>query len=142
MDRTLLRLSPLLTALAAAAAWAAWLGWDQARDVHPDGSVSGPYEAWQVVGLVLTLSAPLFWTASRRHVVAGALGTSAGLTAAAWVDWSDDASGLSMIGVVMVLLGSLAATFGASALVASVTGRRGRGRGRPEGRGGFPDAPA
>ncbi|MFF6773871.1 hypothetical protein ACFY8W_09920 [Streptomyces sp. NPDC012637] len=128
MDRKLLKLAPFVTALVAAAAWAAWLGWDQVRDVHPDGSVSGPYEAWQVVGLVLTLLAPLYWTASRRHVTAGALGTTAGLAVAACVDWSDDASGLYMIGVLLVLLGSLAGTFGVSALIAAVT--RGRGEGR------------
>ncbi|MFD5323819.1 hypothetical protein [Streptomyces sp. NPDC127092] len=129
MDQKLLKLAPFLTALAAAAAWAAWLGWDQVRDVHPDGSVSGPYEAWQVVGLVLTLLVPVYWTASRRHVVAGALGTTAGLTVAAYVDWSDDASGLYMIGVGMVMVGSLMATLAVSALIASLTGPRGGGRG-------------
>ncbi|MFD7979727.1 hypothetical protein [Streptomyces sp. NPDC059071] len=133
MDQKLLKLAPFLTALAAAAAWAAWLGWDQVRDVHPDGSVSGPYEAWQVVGLVLTLLVPVYWTAPRRHVVAGALGTTAGLTFAAYVDWSDDGSGLYMIGVGMVMLGSLMATLAVSALIASLTGPRGGSRGGPRG---------
>ncbi|MEV5968753.1 hypothetical protein [Streptomyces sp. NPDC051921] len=126
MDLKPLRLVPLLvTSVASAVAWAAWLGWDQQRDVHPDGSVTGPYEAWQVVGLVLTLLVPVSWAASRRHVAAAALGTTAGLTAAAFYDWSDDASGLFVIGVGLVAMGSLAGTFAVSALIASVT-RRGR----------------
>ncbi|MFE0346824.1 hypothetical protein [Streptomyces griseoluteus] len=37
-------------------------------------------------------------------------GTSAGLTVAAFYDWSDDSTGLFMVGVTLVLLGSLAAT--------------------------------
>ncbi|MER5967317.1 hypothetical protein [Streptomyces sp. NPDC002057] len=103
---------PMTTVLAgvAAAVWAAWLGWDQHRDVHPDGSSTGPYEAWQVIGLGLCLLIPVCWSAFRGHVVPAALGTSGGLTLAAAYDWSDDASGLFMIGVVMVMIGSAAAT--------------------------------
>ncbi|MFE5791795.1 hypothetical protein ACFQ8C_04370 [Streptomyces sp. NPDC056503] len=133
MERIALRrLSPtpvgVVTALLAIASWAAWLGWDQKRDVHPDGSVTGPYEAWQVVGLVLTLFAPVVWTALRGHGVAGALGTSAGLALAAFVDWSDDASGLYAVGAVMVAGGSLAATFLVQGLVAEWSDRRARRR--------------
>ncbi|MEV6250525.1 hypothetical protein AB0M38_30665 [Streptomyces sp. NPDC051742] len=94
----------------AAAMWAAWLGWDQHRDVHPDGSSTGPYEAWQVIGLGLGLLIPVCWSAFRGHVVAAVLGTSGGLTLAAAYDWSDDASGLFVIGVGMVMIGSAAAT--------------------------------
>jgi hypothetical protein len=42
-------------AVATLIAYVAWLGWDQVKDVAPDGSTSGPYQAWQVVGLVATL---------------------------------------------------------------------------------------
>ncbi|MCU7820416.1 hypothetical protein [Kitasatospora sp. DSM 101779] len=126
MRRTLRELTPvLLLVLLPIAAWAAWLGWDQHRDMHPDGSESGPYEAWQVIGLVLTLLAPVCWAASRRRVAGAVLGTTAGLTAAAFVDWSDDASGLFLVGVGMVTVGSLAATSLVSALVSAVTGRGG-----------------
>ena len=126
-----LKLAPYVLVLAPIAAWAAWLGWDQHRDVHPDGSTTGPYEAWQVIGLVLTLLAPVYWAASRRHVAGAVLGTTAGLTAAAWYDWSDDASGLYMIGVGLVMPGSLVATFAVSALIASLT-RTGRDPGRTD----------
>ncbi|MFG2986473.1 hypothetical protein ACGFYQ_35385 [Streptomyces sp. NPDC048258] len=127
MRQRSLKLAPYLLVLIPVAAWAAWLGWDQHRDVHPDGSVTGPYEAWQVIGLVLTLLAPVYWAASRRHVASAVIGTSAGLTAAACYDWSDDASGLFLIGVGMVMTASLVATFALSTLIASVTraGRRG-----------------
>ncbi|MYW63879.1 hypothetical protein GTY65_07310 [Streptomyces sp. SID8379] len=118
--RLLPALAPAATALAA---WALWLGWDQTRDVHPDGSVTGPYEAWQVIGLVLTLLAPLYWSASRHHATAAALGTTTGLTAAAAYDWSDDSSGLFMVGVVLVMLGSLAATGALSTAIS--TAKRG-----------------
>ncbi|GAA0349826.1 hypothetical protein ACKI1I_10975 [Streptomyces turgidiscabies] len=104
----------------ALAAWAAWLGWDQQRDVHPDGSTTGPYEAWQVIGLVLTLLAPAYWAASRSRFPGAVLGIPAGLTVAAYYDWSDDASGLFVIGVGMVMVGSLAVTTALSAVIASV----------------------
>ncbi|MGW3337989.1 hypothetical protein ACWDCL_10985 [Streptomyces sp. NPDC001009] len=103
-------LSVLLHAVVSAALWAAWLGWDQQRDTHPDGSTTGPYEPWQVIGLVLTLLVPVCWGVLRRHVPGTVVGTSAGLTVAAFYDWSDDATGLFMVGVTLVLLGSLAAT--------------------------------
>lgn len=113
--------------LVSATAWAAWLGWDQHYDVHPDGSETGPYEPWQVIGLVLTLLVPLCWAASRRHVADAVLGTTAGLTAAACYDWSDDSSGLFLIGVGVVAVASLVVTLALSLLVAAVT----RGRGEP-----------
>ncbi|MGD1217308.1 hypothetical protein AB9Q10_02635 [Streptomyces krungchingensis] len=101
------------------ALWAAWLGWDQHQDVRPDGSTTGPYEAWQVIGLVLTLLAPVYWAASRSHVAAAVLGTTIGLTVASYVDWSDDSSGLFMVGVGMVMVGSLVVTALVASLIAS-----------------------
>ncbi|MFJ3226013.1 hypothetical protein ACIPJS_22015 [Streptomyces sp. NPDC086783] len=120
------RLGPgLCLAVLSAALWAAWLGWDQRRDVHPDGSTTGPYEAWQVIGLVPTLLVPVCWAASRRHATGAVVGTTAGLTAAAYYDWSDDSSGLFVIGVALVMLGTLGATAAVSAVTAAVTGRGG-----------------
>ncbi|CAM5737137.1 hypothetical protein SALBM311S_04130 [Streptomyces alboniger] len=116
----------LVSAGLSLAAWAAWLGWDQHRDVQPDGSTTGPYEAWQVIGLVLTLLLPVYWAASRRYFAGAVLGTTVGLTVAAWYDWSDDSSGLFAVGVGMVMIGTLAVTAAASAVIASAkgTGRR------------------
>ncbi|MFY4723365.1 hypothetical protein [Streptomyces sp. LaBMicrA B280] len=113
----------------AAGLWAGWLGWDQHEDVRPDGTESGPYEAWQVAGLVLSLLVVVCWAALRRHTVATVAGTTAGLTVAAWYDWSDDSSGLFAVGVAMVMLGSLAATTLVSTLVRYVApGARWAGR--------------
>ncbi|MEU5539765.1 hypothetical protein [Streptomyces sp. NPDC020362] len=105
---------------ASLAIWAAWLGWDQQRDVHPDGTETGPYAAWQVIGLVLTLLAPVCWAAFRGYIAGAVLGTTAGLTAAAFYDWSDDSSGLFVIGVGMVMTGTLVTTAVVSAVIASV----------------------
>jgi hypothetical protein len=132
MRQGLVKLVPQLAAglvLAAvtAGAWAAWLGWDQQRDVQPDGTTTGPYEAWQVIGLVLTLLALVYGAVSRDYIAAVA-GIPVGLTAAAYYDWSDDSSGLFMVGVVMVMVGSLAVTAGVAAVIAYLTrdGRRSR----------------
>ncbi|MEU4133133.1 hypothetical protein [Streptomyces wuyuanensis] len=124
MRQRLLTLVPRLPAafvpaLAAPVLWAAWLGWDQHRDVQPDGTTTGPYEPWQVIGLVLTLLVPIYWAASRRHIAGAVLGTTGGLTAAAYWDWSDDGSGLFVVGVGMVTVGSLIATTAVSAVIAS-----------------------
>ncbi|MFJ9909734.1 hypothetical protein ACIRVK_44275 [Streptomyces sp. NPDC101152] len=102
------------------AAFAAWLGWGQHYDVQPDGTSTGPYEAWQVIGLVLTLLVPVYWAASRRYVAGAVLGTTAGLTIAAYFDWSDDSTGQFMVGVGMVMMGSLAVTASATTVIASV----------------------
>ncbi|TQJ91624.1 hypothetical protein [Streptomyces sp. SLBN-31] len=123
------RLLPVLVpAGAALALWAAWLGWDQHYDVQPDGTTTGPYQAWQVIGLVLTLLVPLFWVASRSHIAGAVVGTTAGLTLAAYLDWSDDSSGLFMVGVIMVLVGSLAATAVLATLIQRVWGPSARAR--------------
>lgn len=107
----------LVVAGVTVAAWAAWLGWDQGYDVRADGSVSGPYGAWQVAGLAVTLLAAVCCAAARGHSAAAVFGTTAGLTLAAYVDWSDDASGLFMVGVALVMVGG----FVASAVVSAVT---------------------
>ncbi|MYW00910.1 hypothetical protein [Streptomyces sp. SID3343] len=124
-------LATLALAVWAIAAWAAWLGWDQHRDVHADGSTTGPYEAWQVIGLVLTLLAPVYWAASRRLVTAAVLGTTTGLTAAAYYDWSDDSSGLFVVGAGLVMVGSLVVTGALSHLIASSKRVAGAGRSAP-----------
>lgn len=113
----------LVLAVITLAIWAAWLGWDQHRDVQPDGSETGPYEAWQVIGLVLTLLAPVYWAASRRYLAGAVLGVPLGLTVAAAYDWSDDSSGLFVVGVGMIMVGSLVVTGAATAVIASVTKR-------------------
>ena len=98
----------LLPLLTAALAWAAWLGWDGEKDVAPDGTVSGPYQVWQVLGLVATVGAAVCWSAYRGRARAGVEGSTAGLVGAAWVDWSQEGDGLVGVGVVLVAVGALA----------------------------------
>ncbi|MFJ4581150.1 hypothetical protein [Streptomyces echinatus] len=125
MMRPLLRTLPaLVPAVVAPVAWAVWLGWDRQWDVRPDGTTTGPYQAWQVIGLVLTLLVAVCWAAARRHPASVVLGTTAGLTAAAWYDWSDDSTGLFAIGVGLVMVGGLAATAAVCGAVALVRGTR------------------
>lgn len=124
-----LSMTIVLLAGVAVAMWASWLGWDQHRDVHPDGSTTGPYEAWQVAGLALGLLIPVCWAALRGHGRAAVLGISGGLTLAAAYDWSDDASGLFVVGAGMVMLGSAAAT-GLVTLLTSTLHRAVAGTGR------------
>lgn len=108
-------------ALTAMVAWYGWLGWDQVPDEHPDGSTSGPYEAWQVIGLVVTLLAPVVWAGTRRYFPAAVAGTTIGLTAAAYYDWSDDSSGLFVVGVGMITIGSAVLTTITAAIASALT---------------------
>ncbi|GAA2096139.1 hypothetical protein GCM10009759_25090 [Kitasatospora saccharophila] len=108
-------LLPLLTAVLA---WAAWLGWDGERDVAPDGTVSGPYQVWQVLGLVLTVGAAVCWSAHRGRPLAAVAGSTAGLTGAAGVDWAGDGDGLFVVGAALVAVGALVV----GGLLAAATG--------------------
>ncbi|MGW1545122.1 hypothetical protein ACWCPM_33760 [Streptomyces sp. NPDC002309] len=128
MGREPVRSELLVTVVPAgvtSAAWAGWLGWDERYDVQADGSLSGPYEAWQVIGLVLTLLGLVCWVASRNRVAAAVVGTTSGLAVAAYVDWSDDGSGLFLIGVAMIVIGSVVASTLVSLLVAAVARKAG-----------------
>ncbi|WP_084219905.1 hypothetical protein [Spirillospora albida] len=95
----------LLLTAAAAANWAAWLGWDQKHDVAPDGDVSGPYQPWQVVGLILVLVAMTAAAVARRHSFTAVAAPVLGTMAALCHDWSDDDSGLWAVGAAMAFVG-------------------------------------
>ncbi|GAA3060008.1 hypothetical protein GCM10010448_49190 [Streptomyces glomeratus] len=58
----------------------------------------------------MTLPAAVYWAASRGYIAGAVLGTQVGLTVAAYDDWSDGSGGLFMVGVGMVMTGSLPAT--------------------------------
>ena len=117
-----------LLAVATAATWFAWLGWDDEYQVDPaTGSSSGPYEAWQVVGCVVTLLV---------------LGLAVGVLFSPWllavvppvftVAWTVDAagsddSGLFIVGAVLVLVGT---SFGAAVVALVAVGLRALRRAR------------
>jgi hypothetical protein len=98
----------------------AWLGWDRERDRHPDGSLTGPYEPWQVVGLIAvmaTLAVVAGW--NRRAILATII-----VSIVTWLAWtinaaSSDNSGLWAVGSAMVL----AASLGGTAVVSALAGR-------------------
>jgi len=104
--------------------WAAWLGWDQKYDEHPDGTVSGPYEPWQVIGMVLVLAALVVAPALSRRYWTAVLAPTFGMAVSTVVFWSADDSGLWAVGAMMVVLGMLAATTAAVAVVRSVNQNR------------------
>jgi hypothetical protein len=90
--------------------WWLWLGRDTGYQTDPvTGVTSGPYEAWQVAGCVLCLTA---------LAVLGALFLSpwlvtAAITLAFTVAWgsvaaADDPTGMWAVGAMMVLVGTAA----------------------------------
>src|SRR5262245_26251490 len=68
-------------------AYLAWLGWDQRR--NPDGT--GPYEAWQVVGLALTLAVVAAACSWRSEDLSQGMVVVVLMAAALTVPWSIDA---------------------------------------------------
>ncbi|MFF5205809.1 hypothetical protein [Streptosporangium sp. NPDC000396] len=103
-----------------------WLGWDQEKDEAPYGGLSGPYQPWQVVGVVLGLGALAAAGGWRGHPVAAAVAVTLTMT----VCWSVDAatsddSGLWAVGAVMVLVGT---SLGVGVVALCAAALRGRGR--------------
>ncbi len=107
-------------------AYLALLGWDQSKTLDPvTQNETGPYEAWQVIALVVVLGAAAF-LAGRAGRLAPALVTiPVVLTLAFAVDAATDknADGLWPIGAALVALGSAMGV----ALVAAI-GQRSRQR--------------
>jgi hypothetical protein len=101
-------LGAIATAAAAVAAWWVWLGWDAERRLDPVTQVeSGPFEAWQVVGFVLTLVllAVLAALVVAPWLVAPAMTLAVTGAWSVWAAGGDD-SGLWVVGAVAVFLGS------------------------------------
>ncbi|WP_067479008.1 hypothetical protein [Actinomadura hibisca] len=106
-----------VAALVTTVAYWAWLGWDRERVVQPDGHETGPYETWQVAGLVVTLLVCGVIVARLGAPVAAVVATTAALT----VSWSisaatSDDSGLWPIGAALVCVGTLIVSIPVAAL--------------------------
>ncbi|WP_416901207.1 hypothetical protein [Micromonospora echinospora] len=98
--------------LAAAVAYLAFLGWDREKDLDPvTGAETGPYEAWQVVGLALVVGA-LAFVAGRKHQVLAALVAIPVVLTLAFVVTAvtGPEPGLWPIGAALTALGSAAGT--------------------------------
>ncbi|WP_327644433.1 hypothetical protein [Micromonospora zamorensis] len=122
-------LGVLFLAAATVGTWLLWLGWDTDYTVDAEtGASSGPYEAWQVVGCVLTLVLLAALAATRLSPWLVATVMTVAFTAAwGWQAASTDDTGLWAVGSVLVLVG-MAAGSTAVSLVARRVGRRVAGR--------------
>jgi hypothetical protein len=118
----------IVVAALAAASWYGWMGWDTQYQIDPVTQVaSGPYEAWQVIGCVLSLLVVFVGA-----LLAGLrpLWASAALTLAFTAAWTataapNDETGLYGVGMIMVLVGLAIAT---TVIALLVRGLRGIGR--------------
>lgn len=112
----------VVVALLSAVAWFAWLGWDHTYQIDPATHIaSGPYETWQGVGsgitvIVVVLIAAGF-AAPRDIAFSSALGYA---FAWGWTSIPGDESGMSGVGLVMVLIGVFAGTIVAASMADAV----------------------
>jgi hypothetical protein len=89
------------------AAWWLWLGWDNEYQIDPaTGISSGPYEAWQVIGCVLSLAV----IAVLGGLLLSPLIVVPTMTIAFTVAWSlaaasSDESGLWGVGAILIFVG-------------------------------------
>ncbi|MGC4770018.1 hypothetical protein ACLQ25_13730 [Micromonospora sp. DT44] len=116
----------LCLAVATVGVWLVWLGWDTGYAVDArTGATSGPYEAWQVIGCVLTLvllAALAGWRLSPWLVAPV-------MTVAFTAAWSRQAAsrddcGLWVVGAVLVLIGMSVGSTTVSLAVRRVAGGR------------------
>lgn len=124
--RTRALIGGLILAVATVGVWLLWLGWDTGYEVDArTGATNGPYEAWQVIGCVLTLvllAALAAWRLSPWLVAPV-------MTVAFTVAWSRQAasrddSGLWIVGAVLVLIGMAVGSTAVSLAVRRVAGGR------------------
>ncbi|MEO3768840.1 hypothetical protein [Micromonospora sp. B9E7] len=118
-------LGVLFLAAATVGTWLLWLGWDDEYTVDAQtGATSGPYQAWQMIGCVLTLVLLAALAGTRLSPWLVALVMTVAFTAAwSWRAASTDDSGLWAVGGVLVLVG-MAAGSTAVSLAARRFGRR------------------
>jgi hypothetical protein len=97
----------------------AFLAWDQHKDIDPFGNVTGPYQAWQIVGVVLALGA-VAGMAGWHDQAGTAIAVIPTVFTTCWIidavtdEWND---GLWPIGAGLVAIGSFLG-IGGAALVA------------------------
>jgi hypothetical protein len=120
-----------LVGLATLANYVGWLGWDRTKHLGPDGYLHGPYEPWQVVGVVLVLAAIAAVAGWRRHLWDAAIVTTLVMTVCFSVTAATElrSDGLWPIGAFGVAVGTFLGV-GLVALVADVL-RGGKHPGQP-----------
>jgi hypothetical protein len=113
----------------------AWLGWDQTKELGPDGYLHGPYQEWQVAGLVITLVV----LASIGGRLVRPLLSAFVIPVVLTLTWSIDAAidpgtendGLWPIGSIMIAVGSFAAVLLVSSASRAWTRHRVTERSKP-----------
>ncbi|GAB3141212.1 hypothetical protein GCM10027290_13450 [Micromonospora sonneratiae] len=121
----------ILVALGTAAAYIGLLGWDQQKVEDPvTGSMSGPYEPWQVIAcvLVLALIAGVAGWRGRPWVATAVLPVVFTALFAVDAATDPDADGLWIIGTALVAIGSSAGTAVVAGLCAYLRNRALRSR--------------
>jgi hypothetical protein len=110
----------LSLAILTAGIYLVWLGWDQRYDVGPGGVVTGPYQAWQVVGLVVGLAALAGFAGWRQRPEVGMVVIPAVMTLCFSVDAATDSEtyGASLWPIGAALVGG--GTLAGAAVVASL----------------------
>lgn len=100
----------VLLAAATAGIWAAWLGWETQYDVDAAGNSSGPFQVWQLVGVVICLVSVAFLAVRWTHPFAVVV-TVPAVFVVAWSRWAArDADGyLWPVGAFMLSVGMLIA---------------------------------
>ena len=96
----------LSVAVLSAADFLVWLGWDRERTVGSDGYLHGPYETWQVVGVIVVLGALAAVSGLHGHTVGAAWASAIGVVVAFLVAAPSDGNGLSFVGVVLLAIGT------------------------------------
>jgi hypothetical protein len=118
--------SVLALAVLTAASYASWIGWDQNKTLGSDGYQHGPYDTWQVVGLVVSLAVLALAAGWHQHAVLGAVVISATTTLLFSVDAATDvgSDGLWGVGAVLVAVGAMAGSIAVGKLGTLATRRR------------------
>jgi hypothetical protein len=124
-DMTRLWRTALALALFAAAMWFAWLGWDH-EYYMVDGVWQGPYRAWQVVGCGLTTATATVFAFLRVPRTAAifvlAISAAVGLAVPWAMDASGDETGMWVVGLFFLVVGSAMGLAVLLAVTSAVTG--------------------
>ncbi|MEO6471181.1 MAG: hypothetical protein ABIR57_04905 [Aeromicrobium sp.] len=102
-----------VVALVGATSWFAWFAWDHTYYVDSKtGLEAGPYQTWQGVGSAIMVIAVVViavrFASPMKVALAAATGYAFGW---GWTSMPGDESGMSGVGLVMVLIGVFVGTF-------------------------------
>lgn len=112
------------TVVVASLNYLGWLGWDQHKDFHPaTSSYTGPYEAWQVVGLVVVLGALAVIVGRHQQPWAVTIAATVVMTVCTGIDWMTDTTpdaSFAPIAVAMVAVCTFGSMLAVSMLSSAV----------------------